>query len=927
MAKKKRKHLIKLNNKLKSIIGNTPFDVAVAEFDEELLYGLIMSLESNFNSLEPKDIIKELRRLWSLGDYEVRKIIVNYLQEHKVAAIERKKDKVDTIIDFLQEQHPTPQEEEIILAEFMDKKLSKITKEKVLNKLYYLRINDYLEKLAQKLDIYFVANCIEFSTIESFEVNSNEIELKLAINADIGIEINKLVKMQENKAIEYLQSIKTKAKEQKKEQIEHFLKNIKHIENQQLFEIFSNFKDIINNPYHCAISSKIIKKSLKKLDSKITLTKYKKSFLISQSFSTNLFEKSLSFEIALDYDKKVLYELFWSNRLTDIVKDLQEQKDQQIVAFKSYIDALFHKLKISIEPIEYKDKDIKNFIIKFIEPIIISNKSLKLKEKIARRVLYHFEQETKELKDKQKRQELLANTIRDFKLLFKVARSLKREIIFHVGPTNSGKTYAALQELKKAESGLYLAPLRLLALEGYEDLNNNGVNCSLITGEEEIIDEDSLHISSTIEMLNSDIEVDVCVIDEIQLIADRDRGWAWANALIGTPAKKVILTGSSDALDVVKKLCEYLQEPLKVIEFERKNPLSLLERPTLLKKLTPHTAIVTFSRKEVLSLKSKIAAKHSVSVVYGNLSPEVRREEAKRFREGKSDILIATDAIAMGLNLPIKSLLFARDNKFDGLRRRELSTSEILQIAGRAGRYGLHEHGLVGALDSATLLTIKSKFNKKLTPLKLPIMVMASLEHVLLISEILQTQNLYEILDFFANNMEFDGPFVAANIESMLEVAKIVDEYSLDMVSKYHLSCAPVSINSPYLQKVFHRYLKLLEKNLKVDYLPPTILPHIAKSYNALLNAEDRVKEVSLYLWLSYKFKDYFLDTELAKKARVELNGYIERTLKLSNFTKVCKKCGKELDLTYRFMICDNCYNKSKNRYKKKKQWIEFILQ
>jgi len=95
-----------------------------------------------------------------------------------------------------------------------------------------------------------------------------------------------------------------------------------------------------------------------------------------------------------------------------------------------------------------------------------------------------------------------------------MARLLKREIFFHVGPTNSGKTYEALQILEKADTGYYLAPLRLLALEGYENLKSKGVGVSLITGEEEIIDEESTHISSTIEMMNASVEVDVCIIDE-----------------------------------------------------------------------------------------------------------------------------------------------------------------------------------------------------------------------------------------------------------------------------------------------------------------------------------------------------------------------------------------------------------------------------
>ncbi|HID04139.1 MAG TPA: hypothetical protein EYP18_13195 [Desulfobacterales bacterium] len=66
--------------------------------------------------------------------------------------------------------------------------------------------------------------------------------------------------------------------------------------------------------------------------------------------------------------------------------------------------------------------------------------------------------------------------IRDFKNLFPLARELKRKIVFHVGPTNSGKTYQALKALEEATTGYYLAPLRLLALEGYENLKKEGVN-------------------------------------------------------------------------------------------------------------------------------------------------------------------------------------------------------------------------------------------------------------------------------------------------------------------------------------------------------------------------------------------------------------------------------------------------------------------
>jgi ATP-dependent RNA helicase SUPV3L1/SUV3 len=346
------------------------------------------------------------------------------------------------------------------------------------------------------------------------------------------------------------------------------------------------------------------------------------------------------------------------------------------------------------------------------------------------------------------------------------------------------------------------------------------------------------------------------------------------------------------------------------------NPLTLLKHSTPLSKVQKQSAVIAFSRREVLSLKQQLSLKHRVSVVYGNLSPEVRREEARRFREGESDILVATDAIAMGLNLPIKTILFAKDNKFDGLRRRELTPSEVLQISGRAGRYGIHENGYIGALDDTALQTVSRQFHTPLEDIELPFSVMASLEHVLLIGEILDTDNLMEILTFFADNMEFDGPFKAANIESMLEIAAIVDEYNLDLKTRYHLSCAPASISSPYIESVFHRYIRNIEKGSEVLYIPPRDLPAFAQTNDMLLNAEDRVREISLYLWLSFKFPDYFRDTQKAIDTRVRLNHFIENSLKKGHFTKTCRRCGKVLDFSYRFSICDECHTQGKRGIK-----------
>jgi ATP-dependent RNA helicase SUPV3L1/SUV3 len=127
---------------------------------------------------------------------------------------------------------------------------------------------------------------------------------------------------------------------------------------------------------------------------------------------------------------------------------------------------------------------------------------------------------------------------------FAAARQLGRRIIFHMGPTNSGKTYQAIERLRMARTGTYLAPLRLLALENYETLLEHGLRAGMVTGEEVLGVDDPSHTSRTIETADLMRPVEVAVIDEIQMIADPDRGWAWTNALFGIPAKTVIVCGS-----------------------------------------------------------------------------------------------------------------------------------------------------------------------------------------------------------------------------------------------------------------------------------------------------------------------------------------------------------------------------------------------
>jgi len=920
MAKKKKKYLIKLNNKIRNYFNGLPFDEGIDSVDDDKLIELIMLLEITLPSHEHDDMVRALRRVWSEEGAGIRELIVSYLTQSYKAVhhgnTKRPLDKVEKILQLLEEVEHSKHEENLLLEAFIDVKSSKVTAKKVISKLHYMRMKERLSSLEESLHVEFsTLNEMRFIHSFTFALEDFDFSKKLLCTTD-PLDLETLWELNNEDIRKSLQDVKEASIVKKSAEINAFSEMLSQQQHPYLNkdEISTALRKMPpDSPlFHAPISIKSIENILNTISDKYHVFESTDHIIIEKEKNHDLFGTMLYYDTSVSYEKPFFYNLLWRGEEPPVKEDINRVNDDLLAHFKVAVSDLVEEMQTMSDKIDIEEVKIHEFIVRFVVPQVESSRTLKFKEKSKRRILFHFGEYIKPLLEKQKREELLAKTIRDFKNLFPLARELKRKIVFHVGPTNSGKTYQALKALEEATTGYYLAPLRLLALEGYENLKKEGVAVSLITGEEEIIDEESTHISSTIEMMNSSVDVDVCVIDEIQMISDTDRGWAWANALMGAPAKKVILTGSSNALPAVKELCDYLGEKLEIVEFERKNDLEMMAYPTSMRKIEPQTAIVAFSRRDVLSLKQQLSEKYRVSVVYGNLSPEVRREEARRFREGESEILVATDAIAMGLNLPIKTILFAKDNKFDGLRRRELLPTEVTQISGRAGRYGFEEKGFVGALDENALKTIDNAFHSPLPDIELPVSVMASLEHVMLIGEILETENITTILGFFADNMEFDGPFMAANIDSMLEIAAIVDEYSLDLKTRFYLSCAPASISSPYIESVFHRYIRQIEAGGKVLYIPPRDLPAFAQTNDMLLNAEDRVREISLYLWLSFKFPDIFEDTKQALTARVRLNSFIENSLRQGHFTKKCRRCGKVLDFSYRFSICDSCHSNGK---------------
>lgn len=309
---------------------------------------------------------------------------------------------------------------------------------------------------------------------------------------------------------------------------------------------------------------------------------------------------------------------------------------------------------------------------------------------------------------------------------FPQARRLKRKFIMHVGPTNSGKTYNALKRLETCSKGYFAGPLRLLAREVYEKFQSKGVRCNLVTGEEVVVDIDENGnraglTSGTIEMLSLSDSYDVIVVDEIQMIGDQFRGSAWTNAILGAKAKEIHLCGEKSAIPLIEKLVKMTGDDLIINEYNRLGKLVVDDKPINFHELKRGDCIVCFSKPVILDMKAHVEKETGLkcAVIYGALPPETRAQEAQRFNDGVYDIVVASDAIGMGLNLKINRVIFTTTQKYNGKANVTLTDSNIKQIGGRAGRYGVGGgEGHITAINATELQVVRKAIDAPIEYLK-----------------------------------------------------------------------------------------------------------------------------------------------------------------------------------------------------------------
>lgn len=469
---------------------------------------------------------------------------------------------------------------------------------------------------------------------------------------------------------------------------------------------------------------------------------------------------------------------------------------------------------------------------------------------------------------------------------FATARAMIRRIVIVTGPTNSGKSHTALDRLARAESGLALAPLRLLAHEFREALAARGVEAALSTGEERILAPGSRHLAATVEMCPFHTPVDVAIIDEAQLLHDRDRGAAWTAALMGVPAREVFVLGAPECVPMVKRIAELCGDEVEEISLQRKGALHASTTPVPLGGLKEGDALVAFSRREVMGLREELVKRgRKVAVVYGALSPEVRRAEAARFRSGEADILVATDAIGMGLNLPIRRVVFSTLKKFDGEERRDLNSQEIKQIGGRAGRYGHHEGGVVAVLAGAgnpeamrALLDAPHAPPPELRP-----QVQPDADIIAAVAKEIGTDSLFGVLARIQRAVlrKDDPNYRLAELTQQMAIASAIDGVAnLSLLERWTYAMCPVDERDNGITRLARW---AVDHGAGRPVMPPLAgrLPAPERASGEELQRAEKVhKRLVAWRWLSLRFEGAYPDRAEAEAETARLDAWIEDVLK-----------------------------------------------
>ena len=443
--------------------------------------------------------------------------------------------------------------------------------------------------------------------------------------------------------------------------------------------------------------------------------------------------------------------------------------------------------------------------------------------------------------------------------------------------------------------GTYLGPLRLLALEMYDKINAAGIPCSMLTGEESIQVENAQIVSSTIELCDCNSHFKTAVIDEAQLIADPSRGASWLRAICLVNADVVHICMAPEALKYIEELIQSFGDHYSVVRHERLAPLRYGGICTGYKDLRPDDALICFSRKSVLSTAALLEKNgFRASVIYGALPPEARRNEVRKYTTGETNIVVATDAIGLGISLPIKRVVFAETEKYDGKDFRPLTTAEINQIGGRAGRYGLNEYGEVMVLGNKPF--IGEKLGQSVRNIRAACIAFPR--------EVLETEYPIALLLKTWQRMEQSRGFVREDMHDaqiLLNCLKGLRALETERELVFDLITCPVDTRTEELVTYWAECARaiLRKRRIPAPYFGTETLQDCELQYKAYDIRHQLLRRIGI--------PD---DCTAERSAICERIAELMRENK-DQYIRRCRVCGKELPIGSQFNICEDCFARS----------------
>lgn len=488
----------------------------------------------------------------------------------------------------------------------------------------------------------------------------------------------------------------------------------------------------------------------------------------------------------------------------------------------------------------------------------------------------------------------------------------ERRFILHIGGTNSGKTYTAIGRLKSAAKGVYAGPLRLLALEVYDKMVEAGVPCNMVTGQEQYYTDNSRCIAATVEMVEPYEMYDIAVIDEVQMINDPYRGHIWLNLILRLQADEIHLCMAPEVENIVCSILDNYNEKYEIIRHERTTQLIFEDRPyNINTDITRGDALILFSKKEVLDVAARLEQKGiKVSTIYGSLPPQIRKRQFEMFLSGETEVVVATDAIGLGVNLPIRRIVFMNISKFDGAHRRQLNEYEIRQIAGRAGRRGIYDYGYVTSTSRGNIDILKEQYG-------------------------MNHQVCYVRIGFPGALLDIDGPLdiileewdrlqPESSTVRKIDIKEYVLKYRMlyphrkkiegfdDNRRLFELLSCDMDINNEQCAGLWLSYCLNYNADVSLEF------PEFDNVYAVTLleKAESYYKQLDLYSQFSRRMGK-ITEEERLETAKQDTEKLIneELTGNKKNYLRRCLRCNNILPVSYRGKYCGRCEQSGHGRH------------